>query len=162
MSGVTYDKSKNTFRTCTNVDAAEFETATTFQECMCVSLSAVRMTRRGSDFQFSAILPGIRSFNVSTNQWAAKYIFKRLRFLGSKFLSHFFTLIYLALWHGWRSGYYVTFTMEFLIMKMEWEVRTAARHCIAECGSRSSVSAAVGVRRLTDGPTEGRDLMVLR
>lgn len=64
----------------------------------------------------------IRSFNVTTNQWSGKYIFKRLKFLRSKFLSHLFTLIYLALWHGWKSGYYVTFTIELLIMKMEWEV----------------------------------------
>ena len=71
----------------------------------------------------------IKSFNISTNQWAAKYIFKRLKFLNSKFISHICTLLYLAMWHGWRSGYYVTFTMEFLIMKMEWEVSQRKRLC---------------------------------
>lgn len=79
MSGITYDKSNNSFKTCTNVNVYEFETTATFGGY-------------------------VRSFNVSTNQWAFKYVFKRLRFLGSKFLSHLFTLFYLALWHGWRSG----------------------------------------------------------
>lgn len=47
--------------------------------------------------------------------------------MNSKFISHICTLLYLAMWHGWRSGYYVTFTMEFLIMKMEWEVSQRQR-----------------------------------
>ncbi|KAI1287559.1 Lysophospholipid acyltransferase 5 [Halotydeus destructor] len=96
-SGLTYDKNKKSFRTIPNIHVYDFETTPTFSGL-------------------------ITSFNVSTNQWAAKYLFKRLRFLGSKFLSHLVTLLYLALWHGWRSGYYVTFTMEFLIIKMEREV----------------------------------------
>jgi len=97
LSGVTYDVNSDSFDKNTNVRIYEYETTTTFGGL-------------------------IHSFNVTTNQWAGKYIFKRLKFLNSKFLSHMGTLLYLALWHGWKSGYYVTFTIEFLIMKTEREV----------------------------------------
>lgn len=97
ISGLNYDHKSKSFDSCRNVNVIEFESATNFNGL-------------------------IRSFNISTNQWAGKYIFKRLKFLNSRFVSHICTLIYLAMWHGWRSGYYVTFTLEFLIMKMEWEV----------------------------------------
>ncbi|RWS08667.1 lysophospholipid acyltransferase 5-like protein [Dinothrombium tinctorium] len=96
ISGLTYEKETNTFDSCSNIKVWEFETTPTFGGI-------------------------IRSFNITTNAFAAKYIFKRLKFLGSKALSHFVTLFFLALWHGWKSGYYMTFFMEFLIMKMEWE-----------------------------------------
>lgn len=82
---------------CSNVDIWEFETTATFAGL-------------------------IRSFNITTNTFASKYIFKRLKFLGSKPVSQISTLFFLALWHGWKTGYYVTFSLEFLIMKMEWEV----------------------------------------
>jgi len=55
----------------------------------------------------------IESFNYNTNLWAAKYVFKRLKFLGNRTLSHVFTLIFLSLWHGFYSGYYVCFLFEF-------------------------------------------------
>lgn len=98
LSGLTYDTETKKFdNSCSNIDVWEFETTPNFGGV-------------------------IRSFNISTNHWAARYLFKRLRFLGSKFASHFLTLFFLALWHGWKSGYYVTFGMEFLIMKTEWEV----------------------------------------
>lgn len=97
MSGVTFDLKTASFDKCSNVRIKEYETTSTFGGV-------------------------IHSFNVTTNQWAGKYVFKRLKFLRSKFLSHILTLIYLALWHGWKSGYYVTFTIEFLIMKVERDV----------------------------------------
>lgn len=64
----------------------------------------------------------IKSFNVNTNLWASQYIFKRLKFLGNKLLSQFLTLLFLAVWHGLHSGYYMTFLMEFVVMKMERDV----------------------------------------
>ncbi|XP_015794598.1 lysophospholipid acyltransferase 5 [Tetranychus urticae] len=97
MSGFTYDKQSKTFRNYCNADPYLFETTPTFGGI-------------------------IRSFNITTNHWSGKYIFKRLKFLGNRIISHAATLAYLALWHGWKSGYYVTFGMEFMIMKMEWEV----------------------------------------
>lgn len=64
----------------------------------------------------------ILSFNINTNQWCAEYIYKRLRFLGSKLRSQLMTLLFLALWHGFHSGYYNCFFMEFIIMYLERDV----------------------------------------
>ena len=60
-------------------------------------------------------------FNVNTNQWCKLYIFKRLRFLNNKNLSSLGTLLFLALWHGFHIGYYITFLFEFLIISVESE-----------------------------------------
>lgn len=79
---------------CNNIKLLRFEGATKFQHY-------------------------IDSFNCNTNHFAAEYIYKRLRFLGNRNLSQFFTLLFLALWHGTRSGYYMTFLNEFLIIYME-------------------------------------------
>lgn len=46
----------------------------------------------------------IKSFNIQTNNWTAKYIYKRLKFMNSKVLSHLTSLMFLALWHGHKSG----------------------------------------------------------
>lgn len=81
---------------CSNIKLLRFEFATKFQHY-------------------------IDSFNCNTNHFAAEYIYKRLRFLGNRNLSQGFTLLFLALWHGIRSGYYMTFLNEFLIMYMEKE-----------------------------------------
>jgi len=56
----------------------------------------------------------IESYNCSTNQWASRYIFKRLYFLGNKIASHIITLLFLALWHGFYSGYFACFGFEFI------------------------------------------------
>lgn len=82
---------------CNNIKLLRFEGATKFQHY-------------------------IDSFNCNTNHFAAEYIYKRLKFLGNRNLSQFFTLLFLALWHGTRSGYYMTFFNEFLIMLMEKEL----------------------------------------
>ncbi|XP_045784166.1 lysophospholipid acyltransferase 5 [Maniola jurtina] len=82
---------------CSNIKLMRFECATKFQHY-------------------------IDSFNCNTNNFAAKYVYKRLKFLGNRNLSQVFTLLFLALWHGTRSGYYVTFLNEFLIIYMEKDV----------------------------------------
>ncbi|XP_017759421.1 PREDICTED: lysophospholipid acyltransferase 5 isoform X2 [Eufriesea mexicana] len=61
----------------------------------------------------------IMSFNINTNNWCAEYIYKRLKFLGSKVYSQFLTLLFLAIWHGFHSGYYMCFFLEFIIMYAE-------------------------------------------
>ncbi|CAM4434011.1 lysophospholipid acyltransferase 5 isoform X2 [Lepidochelys kempii] len=61
----------------------------------------------------------IASFNINTNAWVARYIFKRLKFLGNKLLSQALALFFLAVWHGLHSGYLVCFQMEFLIVIVE-------------------------------------------
>ncbi|KAI9596621.1 MBOAT, membrane-bound O-acyltransferase family-domain-containing protein [Syncephalis fuscata] len=62
------------------------------------------------------------SFNVNTNRWVKRYIFKRLRFLGNKHISSFAALFFLAIWHGLHPGYFLTFGMEFLDMEAERRV----------------------------------------
>lgn len=84
---------------CSNIKLMRFECATKFQHY-------------------------IDSFNCNTNYFAAEYIYKRLKFLGDRNLSQFFTLLFLALWHGTRSGYYMTFFNEFIIIYMEKELES--------------------------------------
>ncbi|KAG7208328.1 hypothetical protein KM043_014564 [Ampulex compressa] len=64
----------------------------------------------------------ILSFNINTNHWCAEYIYKRLRFLGSKTYSQITTLVFLAIWHGFHSGYYHCFFMEFVVMYFEKDI----------------------------------------
>ncbi|KAJ1368502.1 Lysophospholipid acyltransferase 5, variant 2 [Parelaphostrongylus tenuis] len=55
----------------------------------------------------------IQSFNCGTNNFVKNYIFRRLRWLGSKSASHIVTLGYLAIWHGYHLGYFLLFFFEF-------------------------------------------------
>uniref|UniRef100_A0A182W986 Lysophospholipid acyltransferase 5 n=1 Tax=Anopheles minimus TaxID=112268 RepID=A0A182W986_9DIPT len=57
----------------------------------------------------------VESFNVQTNTWVANYVYKRLRFLNNRMLSHLGALFFLAIWHGFHSGYYITFLLEFMV-----------------------------------------------
>ncbi|KAG9344957.1 hypothetical protein JZ751_009497 [Albula glossodonta] len=61
----------------------------------------------------------IASFNINTNAWAARHVFKRLKFLGNKMASQVATLVFLAIWHGLHSGYILCFSMEFIIVTVE-------------------------------------------
>ena len=54
--------------------------------------------------------------------WHGRYVFKRLKFLGSKELSQLITLFFLALWHGLYSGYFMNFAFEFFIVLFEKQV----------------------------------------
>lgn len=49
-------------------------------------------------------------------------VFKRLRVLGNKMVSHFITLLFLTLWHGLHSGYFMCFSLEFVIVTVEKQV----------------------------------------
>jgi lysophospholipid acyltransferase 5 len=64
----------------------------------------------------------VASFNVQTNKWVLTYVYKRLRFLNNKNVSHISALLFLAVWHGFHFGYYVTFFMEFLLIHFEKEI----------------------------------------
>lgn len=78
----------------------------------------------------------IDSFNVQTNHWIAEYVYKRLRFLGNRNYSQLGALIFLALWHGFHSGYYITFAMEFAVIIFEREVSVAENapfQCVDDC-----------------------------
>ena len=52
----------------------------------------------------------------------ARYVYKRLRFLGNRYASQFLTLMFLAVWHGYHLGYFVLFFMEFVIILWERKV----------------------------------------
>ncbi|XP_062321733.1 lysophospholipid acyltransferase 5 [Osmerus eperlanus] len=71
-------------------------------------------------FETTPLFTGtIASFNINTNAWVARHIFKRLKFLGNKVMSQMATLLFLALWHGLHSGYILCFSMEFIIVNVE-------------------------------------------
>lgn len=65
----------------------------------------------------------IASFNINTNLWSKYYVFKRLKFLGSKEASQAGTLAFLAIWHGFHPIYFITFLMEFLCVQSELVLR---------------------------------------
>lgn len=98
MSGLTYNgkdvKGRNTWNGCANVKLRVFENCTTFGHL-------------------------IQSFNINTNAWVAEYVYKRLKFLGNRYLSQAFALVFLAAWHGLHFGYYVCFFNEFIVMTFE-------------------------------------------
>ncbi|CAG9818687.1 unnamed protein product [Phaedon cochleariae] len=69
----------------------------------------------------------IQSFNVNTNHWVAQYVYKRLKFLGNRYLSQIAALLFLAVWHGFHSGYYVCFFFEFATMYMERDIKSLVK-----------------------------------
>lgn len=79
---------------CTNIKYLSFETAISFTEI-------------------------IKCYNISTNNFAFKYIYKRLKFLGNVYISQIITLTFLSIWHGFESGYHMTFFIEFLLLFFE-------------------------------------------
>lgn len=101
MAGLTYngqdENGNDLWNGCVNIDVGMFETAVTFGGL-------------------------IKSFNINTNLWVAQYVFKRLKFLGNKQVSQLAALLFLAVWHGLHSGYYVCFFNEFIVMKFERDV----------------------------------------
>ncbi|EDV23840.1 uncharacterized protein TRIADDRAFT_57452 [Trichoplax adhaerens] len=61
----------------------------------------------------------IHNFNITTNDWMVRYVYKRLKFLGSKILCHFGSLAFISLWHGFYAGYYLNFAWEFITVLLE-------------------------------------------
>uniref|UniRef100_A0A8C6WYG0 Lysophospholipid acyltransferase 5 n=1 Tax=Neogobius melanostomus TaxID=47308 RepID=A0A8C6WYG0_9GOBI len=79
-------------------------------------------------FETTPLFQGtIRSFNINTNAWAARNVFKRLKFVGNKTVSHVTTLFFLAIWHGLHSGYIMCFSMEFFIIIIERQAQALVR-----------------------------------
>lgn len=72
----------------------------------------------------------IDAFNLKTNQWMFRYLYKRLRFLGNKLLSHFLTLAFVALWHGIEPGFFLCFIGEFAVIVMEQQLFSFCRRVI--------------------------------
>jgi len=71
-------------------------------------------------FETSLTLQGIiQSFNINTNDWVKRYIFKRLKFLNNRHLSSLGALFFLAIWHGFAPGYFLCFGLEFFDIEAE-------------------------------------------
>lgn len=64
----------------------------------------------------------VLSFNVNTNHWVAENVYKRLKFLNNRTISYASALFFLALWHGFHTGYYMSFFMEYLTITFERQV----------------------------------------
>nr|XP_054768730.1 lysophospholipid acyltransferase 5-like [Lytechinus pictus] len=61
----------------------------------------------------------VATFNISTNTWLARYVYKRLKFLGNRYISQIVSLLFLAAWHGLHIGYYNNFILEFFIVMFD-------------------------------------------
>ncbi|XP_055387820.1 lysophospholipid acyltransferase 5 [Condylostylus longicornis] len=61
----------------------------------------------------------VKSFNINTNQWVASYVYKRLKFLNNRTISYASALLFLAMWHGFHSGYYMSFLLEYSVITFE-------------------------------------------
>lgn len=84
-----------------------------------IKLSLIENTKEFGDY--------IKSFNINTNQWVGHYVFKRLKFLGNRNLSQLGALMFLAVWHGYHSGYFLTFFIEFLVIYMERDIKSIVK-----------------------------------
>ncbi|KXS20314.1 MBOAT-domain-containing protein [Gonapodya prolifera JEL478] len=68
----------------------------------------------------------ISSFNINTNLWTREYIYTRVRpVVGDRRIALGSSMLFLALWHGWDAGYFLTFLFEFLDVEAE---RMLKRH----------------------------------
>ncbi|KAL7734349.1 hypothetical protein ACLKA6_010686 [Drosophila palustris] len=77
----------------------------------------------------------VQSFNVNTNQWVAHYVFKRLKFLNNRNISYGAALGFLAIWHGFHSGYYMAFLMEYMIVSTEKQIESVyTKHVLPTYG----------------------------
>jgi lysophospholipid acyltransferase 5 len=83
----------------------------------------VRVSRLETASKFNHL---IESFNINTNGWAASYVYKRLKFMDNRIISQVATLVFLSVWHGFHSGYHITFFTEFLTVNMEKELLAIA------------------------------------
>ena len=99
MFGISVNPETGKIDRCFNMNIVLYETCTTFRTL-------------------------IQSFNISTNAFAMKYVFKRLAWAGSKMLSQIVAVSFLAIWHGFLFGYYNTFALEIVMVMAErdWEI----------------------------------------
>ncbi|ORZ15144.1 MBOAT, membrane-bound O-acyltransferase family-domain-containing protein [Absidia repens] len=80
----------------------------------------------------------IGSFNINTNMWSKYYVFKRLRWMGSKTASQIGTLAFLAIWHGFHYGYFTTFLLEFLDVTAEGILRKWVIYAETRMGNKDA------------------------
>ncbi|EDO44941.1 predicted protein [Nematostella vectensis] len=66
-----------------------------------------------------SVLEIIQSFHLQTSLWLVRYVYKRLKFLGNRFLSLGLSQTFLAVWHGYMIGYYLLFVLQFFYVVFE-------------------------------------------
>ena len=57
--------------------------------------------------------------NVSVQSWIVYYVYKRLKFIKSRPLSLFITMVFISLWHGVYPGFLIMFINEVAVMMFE-------------------------------------------
>jgi len=87
----------------------------------------------------------IESFNINTNEWAKRYVFKRLIFLNNRNCSSLGTLFFLAIWHGFAVGYFICFAFEFIYMEAEKRYQNATKSFVASMENRTFPTIAYGI-----------------
>ena len=76
-----------------------------------VQVTGLAMAFTGTSFN--------KSFNIKTGEWLGNYCFKRLRFLNNIHLSQTIAMLFVAIWHGIASGYFVSFGIQGLNLTFE-------------------------------------------
>lgn len=84
---------------------------------------------------FNAI---IKSYNITTNTFAFKYVYRRLKFFGNVYISQIITLAFLSIWHGFESGYHMAFFIEFLLLYFEKNSFPYLDKCRQKCSISGS------------------------
>ena len=64
----------------------------------------------------------VENVNITTNLWCKNYVYKRCMKAGFKTLSHVFTMLFLAVWHGLCSGYFLCFFFELFPISFEKQI----------------------------------------
>jgi len=64
----------------------------------------------------------IKSFNANTNDWVARYIYKRCIWIGNRNISQAAVLGFLAIWHGYHLCYFIMFALEYFVVNGEKEI----------------------------------------
>ena len=75
----------------------------------------------------------VESFNINTNDWVKRYVFKRLKFLNNRNASSLGALGFLAIWHGLYAGYFLCFFTEYIEMEAEKKIKRTRPKQINKC-----------------------------
>lgn len=94
--------------------------------CNCTSRSAFSYYALYSTSELTLMIwPSVfchRSYSLSILLFLftiCRYVYKRLRFLNNRNISQLCSLVFLAVWHGLSTGYFMCFFLEFLIINGE-------------------------------------------
>jgi lysophospholipid acyltransferase 5 len=84
----------------------------------------------------------IDNFNINTNDWVKRYIFKRMKFANNRHISAGTALFFLALWHGFSIGYFYCFAMEFTYMEAEKRYQALTKNFVSSLPNAGPVGQA--------------------